>query len=125
MTQNTGCVLRKTYFIDIDGTLLEHIEDFENVYQYSVLKALPGAKEKTVQWHCEGHMIILTTARAESLRDITETQLRNAGVVYDLLLMGLGSGKRVLINDIKDRYSFNKADAHNIIRNIDGIINVE
>lgn len=119
---------RKTYFLDIDGTLLEHIEDFENIYKHTELKALPGAKEKTVQWHCDGHMIVLTTARAESLRAITELQLHNAGIIYDVLIMGLGAGERILVNDIqentKTRYYPPKAVAYNVIRNIDGLINI-
>lgn len=119
---------RKTYFLDIDGTLLEHVEDFENIYKYTELKALPGAKEKTVQWHCEGHMIILTTARSESLRAITELQLHNAGIIYDVLLMGLGAGERILVNDIQKntstRYYPPKAIAYNVTRNEEGIISI-
>jgi uncharacterized HAD superfamily protein len=114
--------MRKTYFIDIDGTLLEHIEDFENIHKYDNLKTLPGAAAKTTQWHCEGHMIILTTARAESLRDITKTQLSNAGIIYDILLMGIGAGERILINDYKNSsFPTKKAFSYNVQRNIEGI----
>lgn len=116
--------LRKTFFIDIDGTLLKHIEDFENIYNYETLDALPGAREMTSRWHCEGHMIILTTARAESLREITVKQLANAGVVYDLLLMGLGAGKRVIINDRMNEGWESKAVAYNITRNVSGLSNI-
>jgi hypothetical protein len=112
--------MRKTYFVDIDGTLLEHIEDFENIDRHESLKALPGAREKTAKWHCEGSMIILTTARPESIRKLTERQLQNAGVFYDMLLMGVGGGPRILIND----YEFDrpmKAFSYNVLRNVDGI----
>ena len=87
--------MRKTYIIDVDGSLLEQIEDFENITRYRTIPALPGARENTTRWHCEGHYIILITARPESLRDITKEQLHNAGVVYDLLIMGVGAGPRV------------------------------
>ena len=114
--------MRKTYLIDVDGSILEHIEDFENITRYKTLPALPGAKEKTVKWHCEGHMIILTTARPESLREITKEQLHNAGIVYDMLIMGIGSGPRILINDYVKEH---KAFAYNILRNKEGIINID
>lgn len=112
--------MRRTFFIDIDGTLLRHIDDFENILTYTHIQALPGAKEKTSQWHCEGHYIILTTARPESLRDITKTQLNNAGIVYDLLIMGIGAGERILINDYPANKGY-KAWAYNIVRNKEGI----
>lgn len=112
--------MRNTYFVDIDGTLIEHIDNFSEITNYKVIKALPGAKEVTAKWHCEGHMIILTTARPESLRKITEEQLSAVGVIYDMLIMGIGQGKRILIND----HQFDKphkAIAHNVIRNVEGI----
>jgi ribonucleotide monophosphatase NagD (HAD superfamily) len=115
--------MRSTYFIDIDGTLLEHIEDFENIDNYDSLRALPGAKEKTSKWHCEGHMIILTTARPESLRRLTEKQLRKAGVIYDMIIMGIGAGPRTLINDYQEGKD-QKAYSYNVLRNVEGIKNV-
>jgi hypothetical protein len=112
--------MRNTYFVDVDGSLLEHIEDFENITRYRTLPALPGAKEKTAKWHCDGHYIILTTARPESLREITKEQLHNAGIIYDLLIMGIGAGPRILINDYEEGKP-HKAWAYNIIRNKEGI----
>lgn len=113
--------MRQTYICDIDGTLLEHIEDFENITKYRTLPALPGAKEKTIEWHCRGDMIILTTARPESLREITKEQLHNAGIIYDMLIMGVGAGPRILVNDIHNPYADKKALAYNVIRNKEGI----
>ena len=112
--------MRKTYFIDIDGTLLYHIPDFENIDKHPDLKALPGAKEKTAQWHCEGDYVILVTARPESLRDLTVRQLAAAGIFYDTILMGIGAGERILIND-HEYNKRHKAWAYNILRNVDGI----
>lgn len=116
--------MRKCFFVDIDGTLLEFLQDFENVTRYRTLPALPGAREKTSEWHCKGYQIILTTARPESLREITKEQLHNAGVIYDMLLMGIGSGPRILINDISIAGQ-EKAIAYNVKRNIDGIAHIE
>lgn len=112
--------MRNTYFVDIDGTLIEHIDNFADITDYKVLKALPGARERTAKWHCEGHMIILTTARPESLRKLTEEQLNAVGIMYDMLIMGVGQGKRILINDHQFDKPY-KAIAYNVLRNVDGI----
>jgi len=114
-------MMSKTYILDIDGTVLHHIDDFENIYNYPVLLGLPGANTKTAQWHCEGHYIILITARPESIRDITVKQLAAAGIFYDMLIMGVGAGERILVNDyVTNR----KAFAYNVVRNVDGIKDV-
>jgi hypothetical protein len=112
-----------TYFLDIDGTLLEHISDFENITKYESLRALPDVSKKTALWHCLGHYIVLTTARCESLRELTVKQLHNAGIFYDHLLMGLGAGNRILVNDYVEGKP-HKAWAYNVVRNIDGLSNV-
>jgi hypothetical protein len=114
--------MRKTYILDIDGTLLFHIPNFEQIYLYPNLDALPMAKEKTFKWHCEGHYIILTSARPESLRDLTIKQLDAANIVYDLLILGVGAGPRILVNDYVDEP---KAMAFNVKRNVDGLKDVE
>lgn len=114
----------RTYFLDIDGTLLEHLKDFEKITTTENIRALHGAKEKTGKWHCEGHTIIITTARSESMRGITERQLQNAGIVYDQLIMGLSAGVRVLVNDYKWGGEY-KAKAYNVLRNKDGLFDVD
>lgn len=116
-------MISKTYILDIDGTLLEHIPDFKDICSHPSLRPLPGAREKTSKWHCEGHVIVLITARPEGLRKLTELQLHNAGIIYDMLIMGVGQGPRILVNDFVPG-SEQKAIAVNIVRNIDGIINV-
>ena len=35
------------------------------------------------------------------MRDVTVRQLSYAGIVYDQLVMGIGGGSRVLINDLR------------------------
>ena len=113
----------KTFFIDIDGTLLYHHPDFAKILEDD-LPPLPDAAEKIGKWHCQGHTIIITTARTESMRARTIKQLDNAGIVYDQLVMGLTSGVRVLINDyVPD--TPRKAFARNVRRNIDGLTNMD
>lgn len=115
--------MTKTYILDIDGTLLEHIPNFQEIHSHPSLRALPGAKEKTSLWHCQGHVIVLMTARPEGLRKLTEQQLHNAGIIYDMLIMGVGQGPRILVNDFVPGAE-QKAIGINIVRNLDGIINV-
>lgn len=110
----------RTLIIDCDGTLLEHIPDFENIHKHPNLRALPGAREKMAEWHCNGDYLIIVTARPESLRELTLLQLNNAGIVFNQLIMGVGSGTRVLINDYEEGKP-HKAWAFNIVRNKDGL----
>ena len=60
-----------------------------------------GTVDKIREWDSKGYKIILTTGRKESLREVTVNQLSFAGIVYDQLVMGIGGGSRVLINDLR------------------------
>ena len=94
---------RKTIFCDIDGTLVKFPETFEGFKDLpkgkTKMKLLPGTLDKLWEWETSGYNIILTTGRKESMRDITEKQLKEAGIFWDHLIMGLGPGPRYLIND--------------------------
>jgi hypothetical protein len=113
----------KTIFIDIDGTLLYHYGSQSQQIQ-NPPKLLPLVKEKLDKWDLQGYNIILTTGRKESLRQITEKQLSDIGIFFDQLIMGIGGGTRVLINDRKTNSQEDTAIAINITRN-EGLINVE
>ncbi len=109
--------MRTTLFIDIDGTILFHIEDFSRIHEYKGSQLiLPGAKKKLYDWHCHGYCLVLTTGRPEGLRALTVEQLADAGVLYDQLIMGIGAGPRILINDYV-KNTPHKATAINVIRN--------
>ena len=58
------------------------------------------------------------------MRKSTEIQLAEAGIMYDQLIMGIGGGVRVLINDTKPYGDFNTAEAINLNRN-EGIKNIK
>lgn len=91
----------KTIFLDIDGTLVKHKPLCENTLPNSKLEILDGTLEKLTEWDLKGYRIILTTGRKESLRMATENQLNDLGIFYDILIMGIGGGDRILINDKK------------------------
>ncbi len=111
----------KTIFCDIDGTLIKHNRP-GNLCK-SDTEILEGTIEKLHEWDKKGYNIILTTGRKESLRKATEEQMRSCGIFYDQLIMGIGGGIRVVINDLKPDENFETALAINLVRN-KGVKNV-
>lgn len=87
----------KTIFCDIDGTILKHVGALSKIgYDQEVL---PGVLEKFDEWQRRSYRIIITTARPESMRSLTENQLKNIGIAYHQLVMDLPTGPRYVIND--------------------------
>jgi len=91
----------KTIICDIDGTLVKHELPISNTSIDKKLELLPGTIEKLSEWDTKGYNIILITGRRESMRKSTEHQLSELVIFYDQLIMGIGGGHRVLINDNK------------------------
>ena len=91
----------KTIICDIDGTLVKHEIPTKNTSPNKQLELLPGTVEKLSEWDAKGYNVILITGRRESMRRATEEQLARLGVFYDQLIMGIGGGDRILINDNK------------------------
>lgn len=111
----------KTYFIDIDGTIVIHLSNDEIdfiIEKYNDFSEflLPGVKELWKRFK-EQDKIIITTARAERHRQMTEKIFHQNNLRYDILLMDLPSGPRILINDSPDLL-FQKAIALNVQRNV-------
>lgn len=107
----------KTIFCDIDGTLVEHINPVDANNINHIMKVLPGTLDKIKEWDKCGYNIILVTGRRESMRIVTENQLRDAGIIYDKLIMGIGGGERYIINDCKPNSQLPTAFAISIERN--------
>ena len=114
--------MKKTLFIDIDGTLIKHKGNQSKMFM-DEMEILPGVLEKLNEWDANGYKIILTTGRKECLRKITEEQLLKNGIFFDQLIMGLTRGERVLINDKKSISDMNVATAIQLKRN-EGIGNI-
>lgn len=106
----------KTIISDIDGTIFEHKGDICGQH-LGVPVVLPGVKEAWKNFDIKGYHIILVTGRRESTRAETEKQLSDAGIFYDSLVMGIGGGVRVLINDMKLNSHESTAQSINLIRN--------
>lgn len=93
----------KTIFCDIDGTILAHAGTLSKIGENQ--EVLPGVVDKFDEWQRKSYRLIITTARPESMRELTEIQLENAGIAYHQLVMDLPTGPRYVIND-----SYNNGD---------------
>ena len=88
--------LSKTWFVDIDGTLVKH-----NGYKIDVHDTLlEGAKEYLDQLP-EGDRIILTTSRTDEFKEMTLEFLRVNKIRYDDIIFNLPFGERIVMNDRK------------------------
>lgn len=105
-----------TLIIDIDGTLIKHSGDICHQYTEEI-EILPGVIEKWKEFDIAGHNIILITGRRESNRKFIEEKLQDAGLFWDQLIMGVGGGNRILINDLKPLSEEPTAIAINVRRN--------
>jgi mannose-6-phosphate isomerase-like protein (cupin superfamily) len=108
---------RKTIFCDIDGTLWKHNGDVTKMNEYFNYELTENTLDAIKFWDKKDYKIILTTGRKESLREGTEKSLKKLGILYDQLIMGLGNGDRILINDRKYKGTSNKAFSINVVRN--------
>jgi len=113
---------RKTIFCDIDGTLFEHKKDLHAMITKDP-SILPGVIEKFRERRNKDYYIIITTARPEGCRNITEKQLASFGIFYDRMIMGLPVGPRVVINDKKPD-GLITSEAICLVRN-SGLLDVE
>lgn len=98
---NSSDTRPKTIFCDIDGTLVKHFPPTLTQLPDHKMQILDGTIDKINQWDRLGYNIILVTGRKECMRKVTEKQLSEVGIIYDQLIMGIGGGTRVLINDKK------------------------
>ena len=105
---------KNTIFCDIDGTLFKY-RKFET-YETSTPELLSGVRDKMVEWNNEGHMIILTTARPEYLREHTVKELELHAIPYHRLIMEIERGPRFLINDMDPDKPGERATGINLVR---------
>ena len=102
----------KTWFFDLDGTILEYNLIFSAVGKD---KLLPGVKElwaKIPKKDC----IVLVTARPNYLRDVTIKFLESSGIRFNHVIFDLPRGERILVNDEKPG-NITTAFAWNVERN--------
>lgn len=111
-------MMSKTYFIDIDGTIVKHLsnDDLDNALIdpdiHDVL--LPGVIELWSSFD-DDDMIIITTARLSIHEEFTKKVFAKHNLRYNKMIFDLRTGPRVLINDTPDIF-FPKAIAINVKR---------
>lgn len=108
--------LPRTILSDIDGTLLKHQGNIQNIIANQP-EVLDGVLDNIQNWQLQDYKIILTTGRPESLRNLTQEQLQQCGITYDELIMDCRRGKRIIINDRKSHTYTNACEAINVQRN--------
>jgi dTDP-glucose pyrophosphorylase len=101
-----------TYFIDLDGTIFKHKHRYSNLED---VELCPGVRDTLDEIDMRGDTIILVSARKESSRKFTETQLQKLMVPYDQLVLGVSQGCRVIVNDILSESSPARAKGVNVI----------
>ena len=88
--------LGKTWFFDLDGTLVKH-----NGYKLDGADTLlPGAREY-LDALPEEDKIIIVTSRTDEYKSVTLEFLREQGIRYDNIIFGMPMGERIVVNDRK------------------------
>jgi hypothetical protein len=87
--------LRKSWFIDLDGTVLVHNKDvskFDDQVIEKSLEFLSSIRED---------FIVFTTSRESKYKNKTEDFLEKNNIKYDVIIYDLPYGERLIINDNK------------------------
>lgn len=109
----------KTFFIDIDGTLFKHMsaDELDAVYLTDhISELLPGIQDYFNSIPPEDY-IVITTARPSKYYEYTLRSLLYHGIRYNKILMDLGMGPRILINDTTNPSKI-MAIAYNVSRDL-------
>lgn len=107
---------KKTYIFDLDGTIIEHQPP---AHRGEPMRPLPNSIETLKSIRNEGHSMILLTARPLECYSETTSGLAKLGILdyFDDVIYNVGSGERVLVNDLKPESDLPTARSINLIRN--------
>lgn len=111
-----------TYFVDLDGVLVQHDSGIHSDTERFTYPSSPHQKSiyeiRKEFWL--GSRIVITTSRPSSEKNDVESELCRLGIPFDELLLGMGDGVRVVINDRKPKVShLDTALALNLMRDFD------
>lgn len=86
-----------TFFVDIDGTIIKYrkFQDIEKDKAQPIHEVIDFLNNQFDL----GSQIIITTARPEQYRNYTINELQEISLKYHQLIMNLGRGTRVILND--------------------------
>jgi hypothetical protein len=86
-----------TFFVDIDGTIVKYRKF--NELSTAVLTPIQDVIDFLNKSYDEGAHIVITTARPPQYELFTKQELEKLGVKYHQMIMGIGRGTRVVLND--------------------------
>ena len=86
-----------TFFVDIDGTIVKYRKFSE--LSTAILTPIQDVIDFINKSYDEGCHIVITTARPQSFELFTKQELEKLGVKYHQIIMGIGRGTRVVLND--------------------------
>lgn len=109
--------LSHTWFIDLDGTILEH-----NAYLFKKKDKLLKGVKLFFRKIPKKDKIIITTSRNKEYSKITIDFLKKNKINFDEIIFNLPFGERILINDIKPKKKLRTAKSINLKRN-SGLLN--
>ncbi len=92
----TLSTLPKTWFFDLDGTIVKH-----NGYKDDGKDTLLSGVKEYLAALPEEDRVILITSRTEDCRELTLKFLNDSHVRYDEILFNLPMGERIVVNDRK------------------------
>lgn len=111
--------LKKTWILDIDGTIVKH-----NGYKIDGYDTLLEGAVEFIQNISTDDMIIFVTSRTEEYREITIDFLNKNKIRFDHIVFNAPYGERILVNDRKPS-GLDMAIAINLERDKPVKINVE
>jgi hypothetical protein len=109
----------KTYFIDLDGVLLNNRGKYGSKNWSNSLEPLTENMNAIKQLYNEGAQIIITTSREEKYRNKILTFFEDNNIKLHALVMGCNHSCRVIINDFAPTNPFPSCETINIKRNGD------
>lgn len=86
-----------TFFVDIDGTIVVYRKFSE--LETAELTPIQDVIDTINDYYDQGAIIIITTARPSTYELFTKQELEKLGVKYHQIIMGIGRGTRVVLND--------------------------
>jgi len=111
----------KCLFVDIDGTLVTNSSTLFPPYVGEGI-AIQENIDYLNELYSSGKVkIILTTSRPEEYKETTLNEMKEKGISYDQLIMGLPHAQRVVINDFARSNPYPSAKAINIPRNANNL----
>jgi hypothetical protein len=112
----------KTVFTDLDGTLIENTGEYLPPFRGEGAPLKNNVETINNMFDSGFVYVIITTSRPESTRKETEKELKEKGIKYHDMIMGLPHCGRLSINDFAPTNLYPSSQSINIRRNDDSLM---